>query len=219
MTETDVAVAYAVGDRVTVRRNSTGEPIPATVVQVAYPSTPQRPRVRFDESHAHLGWRGAERNDGTGTVTNGLWNVTPTDSIARISGEDVAASLREAVERAEAALREARAQHARDVAAIGYALAETAERHEWCGEYDEAVESLVPQLSETARATFRDAATVDRNRPFTLDVTVTASVSVTVEARSEDDAQELFGDDPHSFLPYAGGYDIEDVEVRECYPE
>lgn len=99
-------------------------------------------------------------------------------------------SAREIREQAETRHREivARlyADHDEDLRTIGAALAETAERREWCDEYEQQIDGVVGSLNrpeafeETAR----------RDREWSVDVPVVAYVTMTVRARDEDGAAE-----------------------------
>jgi hypothetical protein len=175
--------------------------------------------VRFDDTVQ--GWP-------TASGEGGHWNVESSDTYSHASSAPVvdvngaeadAIRLRAEVEALRGTLREARRAHHHDLAVIGEALAETAERHEWCSEYDDHVANLTPRLSVDGRDVFATAAEVNRVRAFTVTVSVTATVDVTVEARNADEARESFYEDPHAYLPYAGGYDIDETEISEVSEE
>lgn len=125
--------------------------------------------------------------------------------------------LRADVEILRADLRNARQAHARDVRVIGEAVKETANRHEWCGEYDRHVRDLLDsgQLSPTGHEVFSEAAL--REQDYLVSLTVTLNVSARVTASDSDHAAEIVSEDPSSYIDrYEISWDnVTDVSVDD----
>jgi hypothetical protein len=113
---------------------------------------------------------------------------------------------------AEQLLRE----HHADIKKIGDAMIEYADHHEWCEEYDQAVEDLNEKLSVKLR---------QREREYGVEVKVTYRPRVTVRATSEREARELIvtrdgepgsalQEELSSILDGPTELDIVDVEVE-----
>lgn len=98
----------------------------------------------------------------------------------------------ETIESQRSRLTDAIQKHKRDIALIGEALLDTADRREWCDEYDEAVESLNRKLHEKLPT---------REREYTV------TVEITVTGHNVDEAR----DSVHNMLRHEN-YDITEVE-------
>jgi hypothetical protein len=83
-----------------------------------------------------------------------------------------------------------------DVGKIGDALKATAERHEWCGEYEEHLEDLLNSLSSASVDILRDHA------ERATDYTVTVTYTTTVRASNSDAAIEEVQEN-HDWTGYA----------------
>lgn len=108
--------------------------------------------------------------------------------------------------------------YSQDFYTVGEALMQEAERRGWCDEYDEFVESVQGNLSRLELPT--------RQQEYEVTVTGTAVVSwshtVTVTAKSEDDAISMVEDCPSDYfdtdeaandsLNYGYGWDSNDIE-------
>ena len=220
MTDTEVSSAYAVGERVVYTKRTNGFTGEARVVSVDSRGVPTE--VAFDDDSQ--GWP----TYASGVREGGHWSVESGDTYARMSSTAVDAPADLSPEAAElirvradlitarSALRAAQSAHLRDLSTIGEALRDTAERHEWCGEYDSEVDNLLPHLSDYGRETFRESAQVSRERDFTVSFTVTLTGSTTVTASSDEEASEMVGENIGEYLDrYSASVDdvtIDDVE-------
>jgi hypothetical protein len=100
-------------------------------------------------------------------------------------------ALRLRAERAEAlaeSRREAIVSFERDLAIIGDSLKETADRQEWCGQYEEHLEELLGKLSGYSDDILREHA--ERAQDYTVTVTFTTSVRATDRNDAIEQAQE-----------------------------
>ena len=97
---------------------------------------------------------------------------------------------------------------------IDATMREAQEAHDWCTEYDDAVEVL------NSRLHVGFLTMPEREREFTVHLTVTRtySTSVSVTASSDDDASEIVENDADSYvdLSYLSP-DEEDITVTEVY--
>lgn len=111
----------------------------------------------------------------------------------------------------------ARHAHERDVRTIGEAVRETADRHEWCGEYDRHVQNLLNSgtLSPIGVEAFREAAL--REQDYLVSLTITLNVSARVTASDADSAAEIVTDDPSSYIDrYSFDWDnVSDITVDD----
>lgn len=110
---------------------------------------------------------------------------------------------------AEQSAQCARERHVADVRAIGAALKETADRREWCDQYDRAVEDLVERLSSLGAEALSESAI--RTREWHVEVPVVATVCVPVTAASEDEAEQYARDMWRDYLDrYGLDLDLDD---------
>jgi hypothetical protein len=93
-------------------------------------------------------------------------------------------SAQESVER----LRDTIRAMQRDLATIGTSLKETADRHEWCGEYERHLEELLGQLSTHSDDILREHA--ERAQDYTVRVTYSTTVRASSESAAIEQAQE-----------------------------
>jgi hypothetical protein len=93
-----------------------------------------------------------------------------------------------AAEGRESTLKHIIAQMERDLAIIGDSLKETADRHEWCGQYEEHLEELLGKLSGYSDDILREHA--ERAQDYTVTVTFTTSVRATDPNDAIEQAQE-----------------------------
>lgn len=110
---------------------------------------------------------------------------------------------------------------------IGEELANTAERSEWCGEYENRVIDLVYSLRANygTRAVglidaFEESARRQRSYDVVVDYTVSGSVTVTVDARNEEDAREKVQEDLWSYIDsytVRDNVDMDSLDVSEVY--
>lgn len=104
---------------------------------------------------------------------------------------------------------------------IGEAMAETSDRHEWCGEYERILDNLIDTLpSGEYRDAFSDAAHRDREYRVAVEWTVSGTYYVNVTASSEDAAVSEVQDDPSGYVDWyslRGSVDSSDVEFGEVY--
>jgi hypothetical protein len=116
-------------------------------------------------------------------------------------------ALRLRAERAEAlaeSRREAIVSFERDLAIIGDSLKETADRQEWCGQYEEHLEELLGKLSGHSEEILREHA--ERAQDYTVTVTFTT----TVRATSEEDAIEQAQEGAMEYDAYMGNWSAEE---------
>jgi hypothetical protein len=92
--------------------------------------------------------------------------------------------------------RKFRRQVDTDFETIGRMLGEAATENNICSEYEDTLDNLNRELMSGEIA--------GRTKEFT----VTVSYSLTIEARDEDGARELFNDDPSSYIEYSDPYDV-----------
>jgi hypothetical protein len=145
----------------------------------------------------------------TADDVTGRW--VSLENIRRVS--DPEATDREAELQAEVnRLQALNANQARTISvahdvirAIGNATAETADRREWCGEYEQHLEALFDTLPTEGGfdQTFREAASRER------EYTVYFSGSISVMASSRDDARDRAWDDDSA--PDSYRFEITDV--------
>jgi hypothetical protein len=76
----------------------------------------------------------------------------------------------------------------RDLATIGTSLKETADRQEWCGEYERHLEELLGQLSTHSDDILREHA--ERAQDYTVRVTYSTTVRASSESAAIEQAQE-----------------------------
>jgi hypothetical protein len=113
------------------------------------------------------------------------------------------AALRLRAERAEAlaeSRREAIVSFERDLAIIGDSLKETADRQEWCGEYEEHLELLLGKLSGHSEEILREHA--ERAQDYTVTVTYTTTVRAIDSSSAVDDVREMLYGDSETILRY-----------------
>jgi len=91
-------------------------------------------------------------------------------------------------------------QKASDVEALTDAITEAVEDAGYCGEYEKIVDEVNSRMSNAGR----DIALKHRMEEFEIDVrvqgTMYAYTTVTVQARTEDDARNMLEDDPDSYF-------------------
>jgi hypothetical protein len=92
----------------------------------------------------------------------------------------------------------------RDLAIIGDSLKETADRQEWCGEYERHLEELLGKLSGYSDDILREHA--ERAQDYTVTVTFTT----TVRATSVEDAIEQAQEGAMEYDAYMGNWDAEE---------
>jgi hypothetical protein len=92
----------------------------------------------------------------------------------------------------------------RDLAIIGDSLKETADRHEWCGQYEEHLEELLGKLSGYSDDILREHA--ERAQDYTVTVTFTT----TVRATDRNDAIEQAQEGAMEYDAYMGNWDAEE---------
>jgi hypothetical protein len=100
-------------------------------------------------------------------------------------------ALRLRAERAEAlaeSRREAIVSFERDLAIIGDSLKETADRQEWCGQYEEHLEELLGKLSGHSDDILREHA--ERAQDYTVTVTYSTTVRASSQEAAIEEAQE-----------------------------
>lgn len=105
-----------------------------------------------------------------------------------------------------------RRNHQSDIKMIGKALIEEANDRDWCNLYDKFVSSLNNKLSVTLE---------ERSHDYEVTATFIVTVSTTISARDEDDANDQAGDmDLNSFnCSIHGDYDeieYQDHEIKEA---
>jgi hypothetical protein len=108
-------------------------------------------------------------------------------------------ALRLRAERAEAlaeSRREAIVSFERDLAIIGDSLRETADRQEWCGEYERHLEQLLGQLSHHSDDILREHA--ERAQDYTVRVTYVTTVRASSREAAIEEVQEC-----HDWSSYA----------------
>jgi hypothetical protein len=109
------------------------------------------------------------------------------------------AALRLRAERAESlaeSRREVIVSFERDLAIIGDSLKETADRQEWCGEYERHLEQLLGQLSGYSDDILREHA--ERAQDYTVRVTYTTTVRASSREAAIEEVQEC-----HDWSSYA----------------
>ena len=104
-----------------------------------------------------------------------------------------------------------RKNHQSDIKIIGEALIAEAESREWCDDYDKFVGSLNSRLSITLE---------ERSHDYEVTATFIVTVSTTISARDEDDANDQAGDmDLSSFnCSIRGDYDDIEYSNHEVEP-
>lgn len=100
-----------------------------------------------------------------------------------------------------------RSEHASDIESIGNALLEEAESRGWCSEYDEFVEGLNGRLTYDLPV---------REREYEVEIDVTYRMTVSVTARSEDEALEAAEDDGAVDHGDASPWTVRNVEATEA---
>jgi hypothetical protein len=85
---------------------------------------------------------------------------------------------------------------------IGESLAATANRREWCDEYESHLDRLLSALpyQEGIRETLNAAASRQREYEVCIHYTVSGTTTVTVSASDEDSAAELVSSDPWNYV-------------------
>jgi ABC-type amino acid transport substrate-binding protein len=109
-----------------------------------------------------------------------------------------------AAEGRESTLKHVITSMERDLAIIGDSLKETADRHEWCGQYEEHLEELLGKLSGYSGDILREHA--ERAQDFTVTVTFTT----TVRATDRDNAIEQAQEGAMEYDAYMGNWDAEE---------
>ena len=104
-----------------------------------------------------------------------------------------------------------RRNHQSDIKIIGEALIEEADNRGWCDDYDKFVNSLNSRLSVGLE---------ERNHDYEVTATFIVTVSTTINARDEDDANDQAGDmDLSSFnCSIRGDYDDIEYSNHEVEP-
>lgn len=217
-TVAESTTGLTVGDRVEVQKDAIGPWLPATIVR-DFGDGPYRYVVRFDDIQHGVTLETYEHGAGCRTVT-------PADAIRPLRTDDAPSAadlraeiirLRADVELANGRARQTHERHLSDIRAIGQALKETADRNEWCGEYDRQVANLIDSgaLSTMGAATLQEVAL--REQEYRVEVEVTIRTSVVVTAMDEDSAADIVRDDPSSYIdPYALSCDnIYDISVTD----
>ena len=104
-----------------------------------------------------------------------------------------------------------RRNHQSDIKMIGEALIEEADNRGWCDDYDKFVNSLNSRLSVSLE---------ERNHDYEVTATFIVTVSTTINARDEDDANDQAGDmDLSSFnCSIRGDYDDIEYSNHEVEP-
>lgn len=104
-----------------------------------------------------------------------------------------------------AELAQSREWHRKDIARIGAALTEKAAKHDWCAEYDEAIDELNEDLRYELPV---------REFEYEVEVPVTVTIQVartlTVMARNEEEARENANE-------LVGELDAADLARDNCY--
>jgi hypothetical protein len=116
-------------------------------------------------------------------------------------------ALKAEVERAHARTRALQAEVSAmrsDVAIIGDSLKETADRQEWCGEYERHLEELLGKLSGYSDDILREHA--ERAQDYTVTVTFTT----TVRATDRNDAIEQAQEGAMEYDAYMGNWEAEE---------
>jgi len=122
-------------------------------------------------------------------------------------GEVIAALNNEALrlDRVEAENRKMRDDRDRALGVIGMRLIEEAENRGWCTEFDEIIDEVNAALPDGWELP-------ERKREFTIEIEVTGTIrtttSVTVEAKTEDEAREMIDDGEGEH------YDSDDILTR-----
>jgi hypothetical protein len=94
-----------------------------------------------------------------------------------------------------------------DLTIIGEHLKATAERHEWCGEYEEHLERLLGALSGYSDDYLREAA--ERMTDYRVTVTYTTTVRASDSSSAIDEVRELVYGDSDTVIRY-GDWDAEE---------
>lgn len=100
-----------------------------------------------------------------------------------------------------------RAEHASDIEVIGNALQEEAESRDWCSEYDEFVEGVNMRLSMELPV---------REREYEVEIDVTYRMTVSVTARSEDEALEAAEEEEVVDHDSAHAWTMRNIEATEA---
>jgi hypothetical protein len=126
-------------------------------------------------------------------ITSATPEGTPSEAAQVPAESPEATALKAQVEAAETRARmlqqEVNAMRS-DLTIIGEHLKATAERHEWCGEYEEHLERLLGALSGYSDDYLREAA--ERVREFTVTYTYTTTVEAPDAYTAREYASELY---------------------------
>lgn len=203
---TEVLSTYAEGDRVNVtysgRTYSGTVRATTTYSMIVEFNVDNLPTFAYSYTHPTTG---ANIPNAYDLTPSHVWQV---EKVTTSQGEVDGTRMSE-VARLTSELAEAKRLHRQDILTIAEGLKGEAERREYCGEFEEAVDELGQHVS--LGALFVETASRSRAVEYCVSYSITGHAHIT--ASSSDEAQELFDNDPSDYVDtYTHEYNVDDVE-------